>query len=122
MPVVRVVVLNYEGGDLTRRCVDAILAADDAGMTLDFAVRYLKDVVEEFGVEIEYRTELDIAPSLPARYWTDTRFGVRHDLATTQRTDPPPPVSTSTRVARALVPQRLRPAARKLASRVTRKT
>jgi SAM-dependent methyltransferase len=100
--------------------IQADLARND--VTLDFAVRYLKDVVEEFGVEIEFRTELDIPPTLPTRYWTDTRFGVRHDLATTQRSDPPPPVSPSTRVARALVPQRLRPAARKLASRVSRKT
>ena len=87
------------------------------GVTLDFAVRYLKDVVEEFGVEIEFRTEIDIPPVLPKRLWTDTRFGVRQDLATTQRSDPVPEPSRSTRVARALLPARLWPAARRIAQR-----
>jgi SAM-dependent methyltransferase len=86
-------------------------------VTFDFAVRYLKDVVEEFSVQIEFRTELDIPPALPKRFWTDTRFGIRHDLAATQRGDPPPPVSRSERAAKALLPQRLWPAARRIAQR-----
>jgi SAM-dependent methyltransferase len=95
--------------------IQADLARND--VTLDFAVRYLKDVVEEFGVEIEFRTEVDIPPRLPKRLWTDTRLGIRRDLATTQRPDPPPEPSRTTRVAKALLPERLWPAARRIAQR-----
>jgi GT2 family glycosyltransferase len=37
-PNVRVVVLNYEGGDLTRRCVDALLEADAGGADVEVVV------------------------------------------------------------------------------------
>jgi SAM-dependent methyltransferase len=57
------------------------------GVTLDFAVRYFKNVVEEFGVDIEYQSDLAVPVVLPKRYWSDTRFGARQDLVTTQRMD-----------------------------------
>ena len=38
MPTVRVVVLNYEGGDLTRRCVDALLAASSGDALVEVVV------------------------------------------------------------------------------------
>lgn len=93
------------------------------GVTLDFAVRYMKNVVEEFGVDIEFRTQLDIPPEAPRRFWTDSRLGIRHDLAFSQRTDAscaasaPTDYNWFTEVAKALVPIRLRPALRRLAAR-----
>ncbi|MEY2435416.1 MAG: hypothetical protein QOF97_252, partial [Acidimicrobiaceae bacterium] len=44
-------------------------------------------VVEEFGVDIEYQSDLAVPVVLPKRYWSDTRFGARQDLVTTQRMD-----------------------------------
>jgi SAM-dependent methyltransferase len=55
--------------DLTRRKVD-----------LDFAVRYLKGVVKEFGVEIEFRRDLAVPATIPQRVYATTRFGERIPL------------------------------------------
>ncbi len=55
--------------DLTRRKVD-----------LDFAVRYLKGVVKEFGVEIEFRRDLALPAVVPERVYAVTRFGERKPL------------------------------------------
>ena len=97
--------------------IQADLGRND--VTLDFAARYLKNVVQEFGVNIEFRTELDIPAVEPQRFWTDGRFGVRHDLATTQRSEPQPPPppkpSAANRLAHALVPPRFRSPLRRLA-------
>jgi SAM-dependent methyltransferase len=90
-------------------------------VTLDFAVRYLKNVVEEFAVTIEFRTDLDVPPLQPLRFWADTRLGERQDLATTQKSDPPPPPPPPTsivqRVGRVVVPAALRPPLRRVLTR-----
>lgn len=56
--------------DLARHAVD-----------LDFAVKYLKGVVREFGVEIEYRDDLAVPPLAPERVYATERFGPRTPFA-----------------------------------------
>lgn len=47
---------------------------------LDFAVRYLKGVVKEIGVEIEFRSDLAVPPSMPTRAYATSRYGERRSL------------------------------------------
>jgi SAM-dependent methyltransferase len=70
---------------LLRRFVYVIDQAtiDELGahrVDLAFAVRYLKGVVHEFGVEIEYRADLDVSALEPERVYATERWGPRHDL------------------------------------------
>ena len=51
------------------------------GVELDFAVRYYKGVVREFGVEAEYRSDLATPPRVPERVYATERFGPRRQLA-----------------------------------------
>jgi SAM-dependent methyltransferase len=50
------------------------------GIDLPFAVRYLKNVVFEFGVEIEFTRDLDRAADYPKRCYATSRFGSRTEL------------------------------------------
>jgi SAM-dependent methyltransferase len=50
------------------------------GVELDFAVRHLKDVVKEMGVEIEFRSDLAVPASIPTRAYATSRFGERRPL------------------------------------------
>ena len=52
------------------------------GIDLAFAVRYLKNIVLEFGVEIEFTRDLSRAAVYPKRCYATSRFGPRRDLAT----------------------------------------
>jgi SAM-dependent methyltransferase len=77
---------------------------------LDFAVRYLKGVVREFGVEMEYQSNLDTPPRVPERAYATARFGERRPLTTpTQaalgrlRRDTRRAVAKSRRLARQVV-------------------
>lgn len=64
------------------------LAAHD--VAVDFAIRYYKGVVVEFGVEIEYQGDL-AAPVPPlVRSWSTSRFGERHDFRVPGPDDLPP--------------------------------
>ena len=56
--------------DLQRRSID-----------LDFAVKYLKGVVHEFGVEMEYRSDLSAPAVMPERVYATERFGARKPFA-----------------------------------------
>jgi len=47
---------------------------------LAFAVRYLKNVVLELGVEIEFTRDLARPPVYPKRCYAESRFGTRHEL------------------------------------------
>jgi SAM-dependent methyltransferase len=47
---------------------------------LDFAVRYYKGVVLEFGVEMEFRSDLATPVVIPERVYATTRHGVRQLL------------------------------------------
>ena len=51
------------------------------GVDLDFAVRYYKGVVREFGVEAEYHSDLATPPRIPERVYATERFGSRRQLA-----------------------------------------
>jgi SAM-dependent methyltransferase len=51
------------------------------GVDLDFAVRHLNGVVKEFGVEIDFRSDLARPVSIPTRVYATSRFGERHPLA-----------------------------------------
>src|SRR4051812_38260581 len=53
------------------------------GVDLDFAVRYYKGVVREFGVEMEYRSDLATPVVVPERVYATTRHGARIPLAQT---------------------------------------
>ncbi len=53
---------------------------EQQGVTLDFAIKYLKSVVFEFGVEIEFRKALDTAPILPQKTYSYVREGERFPL------------------------------------------
>jgi SAM-dependent methyltransferase len=48
------------------------------GVGLDFALRYLKGVVHELGVEIEFRAELGVPAAVPERVFAPSRDGERH--------------------------------------------
>jgi SAM-dependent methyltransferase len=60
------------------------------GVTVDFAIRYFKGVVVEFGVEIEYQSDLDTPVPPLTRAWSTTRFGERHDFRVPSPDDEPP--------------------------------
>ena len=53
---------------------------EQQGFTLDFAIKYLKSVVFEFGVEIEFRKALDIEPIFPQKSYSHLRGGERFAL------------------------------------------
>jgi SAM-dependent methyltransferase len=53
------------------------------GVDLDFAVRYFKGVVREFGVEMEYRSDLATPVVVPERVYATTRHGARTPLGRT---------------------------------------
>ncbi len=70
---------------LLRRFVFVIQPATIAdlerrGVDLDFAVRYLKGVVHEFGVEAEFRRDLATPVAFPEWVYATERFGTRHAL------------------------------------------
>ena len=48
------------------------------GVAVDFAVKYFKGVVVEFGVEIEFQRDLDTPVVHPTRAWSTSRYGERH--------------------------------------------
>ena len=77
--------------DLAQRDVD-----------LDFAVRYLKGVVHEFGVEIEFRRDLSVPPAFPERVYATTRFGERRPLVPPALPPDPEPAGRTRRAAAAL--------------------
>lgn len=56
---------------------------------LDFAIKHFKDVVVEFGVEIEFRRNLELPARLPARYYATTRYGQRMALTSAAGQAPP---------------------------------
>ena len=61
--------------------------ADDLrtyGVPLDYAVKYLKGIVQEFGVEIEFRRDLDTPFILPERCVAATREAPRRSLDATR--------------------------------------
>lgn len=53
---------------------------DSYGLPVEFAIKFLKGVVYEFGVEIEYRRDLSHPVVLPVRSWSTSRFGERVDF------------------------------------------
>lgn len=63
--------------------VEPAVVADLArhGVGVEFAVRYLKGVVKEMGVEIEYRSDLATPVVVPEHVVADTRFGPTRPLA-----------------------------------------
>jgi SAM-dependent methyltransferase len=63
------------------------------GVSLDFAVRYYKGVVREFGVVAEFRSDLATPVVAPARVYATERFGDRLPLV-------PPPEAGWSRVRR----------------------
>ncbi|MEX1006987.1 MAG: methyltransferase domain-containing protein [Acidimicrobiia bacterium] len=62
--------------------VDEVTINDlaDHGVDLDFALRYFKGVVQEFGVVIQFRRDLSIAAATPERCHATSRFGEHHPL------------------------------------------
>lgn len=57
--------------------------ADDLaryGVSMDYAVKYLKGVVFEFGVEVEFRQDLSVPAIEPTRAWSTSRDGARHSF------------------------------------------
>lgn len=83
----------------------------DNGVAVDFAVKYFKGVVVEFGVEIEFRRDLDVPAIKPERTWSTSRYGERHVFPAVSV----PGATTPTGPDR---PSALRRAARKLPSPV----
>jgi hypothetical protein len=60
-------------------------------VTVDFAVKYFKGVVVEFGVEIEFQRDLATPVVHPVRAWSTSRYGERHEFGATTATSPPGP-------------------------------
>ncbi len=63
--------INYVVPPATKAELDAY------GLPIEFAIKYLKGVVYEFGVEIEYRRDLAHPVVTPSRSWSTTRYGPR---------------------------------------------
>jgi SAM-dependent methyltransferase len=86
---------------------------DSHGVPLDFAVKYHKGVVEEFGVKIRFRTDLAAPVIDPVRLWAHGRFGDAHVLASGA-----PAAYQQTRTLgarlRRRIPERVKPALRAL--------
>jgi SAM-dependent methyltransferase len=53
---------------------------EQAGFSLDFAIRYFKGVAVEFGVEIEFREDPAVPVVVPQRVWAPSRQGERTAL------------------------------------------
>jgi predicted SAM-dependent methyltransferase len=70
---------------------------------LDFAIRYFKGVVNELGVEVTFRRDLDVPVQIPERVYALNRFGERHRIGFPQTPTEPEPAARSLRdfVARA---------------------
>ena len=64
---------------------EVVAEMDAAGFSLDFAVRYLKSVVLEFGVEIEFRADPEVPVVMPERVYATTRFGERQPLVRAEK-------------------------------------
>jgi SAM-dependent methyltransferase len=54
------------------------------GVSLDFAVKYLKGVVKEMGVEMELRRDLSTPAAIPERLFASSRTGPRSSLDATR--------------------------------------
>jgi SAM-dependent methyltransferase len=78
------------GGDTV-----AELAAN--GVAVDFAIKYFKGVVVEFGVEIEFERDLDTPAVTPVRAWSTSRYGERNPFptASTPQTSTPQAPTTN---------------------------
>jgi SAM-dependent methyltransferase len=50
------------------------------GFSVDFAIRYFKSVVAEFGVEMEFRRDPTLAPVIPQRTYSYNRLSERFPL------------------------------------------
>jgi SAM-dependent methyltransferase len=64
------------------------------GVGLDFAIRYLKGVVHELGVEIEFRADLGVVATVPERVFATSRDGERQPVDTRE-----PPAAVTPRPA-----------------------
>jgi SAM-dependent methyltransferase len=71
------------------------------GFSMDFAIRYFKSVVVEYGVFIEYRKDSNTPVIEPRRFYSHSRYGKRFELT---RVDVQHRFST----LRRLVPDRLK--------------
>ena len=85
------------------------------GVPIDFAIKYHKGVVEEFGVDLTYRADLDAPGVEPKRLWSHTRFG-EANLLVPGGGEPgvaAPPTTLTQRLKR-WVPEPMKPALRSL--------
>jgi SAM-dependent methyltransferase len=87
------------------------------GVPLDFAVKYHKGVVEEFGVDITYRADLDAPVVPPRRLWAHDRFGEAHELVPAAPEEPQPEPQPLGRRLRGLVPEPIKAPMRSLLRR-----
>ena len=53
---------------------------EEAGFNIEFAIKYFKSVVVEFGVEIEYRGDIATPATLGTRTYSYSRYGERFSL------------------------------------------
>jgi hypothetical protein len=64
---------------------ETVTEIEGAGFSLDFAVKYFKGVVNEFGVEIEFQSDPATAPVTPERVYVVDRHGEQRPLAGKRR-------------------------------------
>jgi hypothetical protein len=60
---------------------ETVAEIEGAGFSLDFAVKYFKGVVNEFGVEIEFQSDPATPPVTPERVYVVDRHGEQRPLA-----------------------------------------
>jgi hypothetical protein len=59
---------------------ETVTEIEGAGFSLDFAVKYFKGVVNEFGVEIEFQSDPAVPPVTPERVYVVDRHGEQRPL------------------------------------------
>jgi GT2 family glycosyltransferase len=86
LPLVRVVVLNFDGGDMTIECLDSLLASDWPSDRLDIVMidnGSLDDVVERVTTDERYRSVQVLEPLVNLGFAAGCNLGI--DIAGDQR-------------------------------------
>jgi SAM-dependent methyltransferase len=78
--------LDILGGRWLLKNINYVVPGDveaeltNRGFSVNFALRYFHSVVTEYGVEIEFRRDLEVPPVMPTRTFSHSRYGERFQI------------------------------------------